>query len=136
MNITHNVIKDLLPIYLAGEASEDSRALVEEWLRTDPQLARLAREAGRLDLPPVAQPVPTAEKAALTRTRRWLRGRMILLGVCIYVTTLPLTVVFDKHGFKGPLIEDWPERTVVLVLAAALWAAFIGLSRRLRVSGL
>ena len=38
MNITREIVKDLLPLYAAGEASEESRAAVEEWLRTDPEL--------------------------------------------------------------------------------------------------
>jgi anti-sigma factor RsiW len=136
MNVTRDVIKDLLTVYLAGEASPDSRVLVDEWLRADPELARQAAEAGRGELPPVTLPEPTAEKRALSRTRRWLRWRMILLGVAIYVTTLPATVVFNSHGFRGLLIEDWPERIVVMTLAAALWIAFIAVSRRVRASGL
>jgi hypothetical protein len=136
MNVTRDVIEDLLTVCLAGEASRDSHALVDEWLLTDPELARRAAEAGRGELPPVMLPEPTAEKRALSRTRRWLRGRMVLLGVAIYVTTLPLTVVFNSHGFRGLLIEDWSERIAVMTLAAALWVAFIAVSRRLRASGL
>jgi anti-sigma factor RsiW len=136
MNITRDVINDLLTVYLAGEASPDTRAIVDEWLRTDPELARQAAEAGRGELPPVRLPEPTAERRALSRTRRWLRWRMILLGVAIYVTTLPLTVVFNSHGFRGLLIEDWPERIAVMTLAAALWIAFIAVTRGVRASGL
>lgn len=40
--ITRDVILDLLPLYLAGEASEDTRQLVEAYLATDAKLARLA----------------------------------------------------------------------------------------------
>ena len=130
MNITRNVIKDLLTIYLAGEANADTRALVDEWLRTDPDLARQVEQARRTALPEVAVPPPTAEKRALDRTRRWWRGRSILLGVAIYVSTLPLTVTFNSSGFHGLLIEDWSERIVVLVIAAALWAVYFGRSRR------
>ena len=42
MKVTRDVVKDLLPIYLADEASADTRSIVEEWLRTDPELARQA----------------------------------------------------------------------------------------------
>ena len=42
MNVTREIVKDLLPLYVSGEASPDSRALVEAFLREDPQLARLA----------------------------------------------------------------------------------------------
>jgi hypothetical protein len=136
MNVTRDVVKDLLPVYLAGDASEDTRALVDQWLRADPELTRLVAEAKVEALSPVALPGPTAEKRALSKIRRWLRWRMVLLGTAIYVTTLPLTVVFNRHGFKGLLIEEWWERIVIWVIAAALWAAFIAVSRRVKASGL
>ena len=42
MEVTRNVILDLLPLYIANEACQDSRALVEEYLETDPELAKIA----------------------------------------------------------------------------------------------
>ena len=46
MEPTRDVIKDLLPLYLAGEASADSRALVEEHLDRDPDLAQIRTDFG------------------------------------------------------------------------------------------
>ncbi|MBN1355042.1 hypothetical protein JXA40_02115 [bacterium] len=42
MKINRNIILDLLPLYAAGEVSEDTRILVEEYLESDPELARTA----------------------------------------------------------------------------------------------
>jgi len=39
MNVSRNVIHDLVPLYLADEASADTRALIEEFLAADPELA-------------------------------------------------------------------------------------------------
>lgn len=39
MEVTKNVIEDLLPMYLAGEVSKDTYTLVNEYLKTDPELA-------------------------------------------------------------------------------------------------
>lgn len=136
MRVTRDVIKDLLTVHLAGEASADTRVLVEEWLRTDPELARQANAAGGADLPAVPALPPTLEKQALDRTRRQLRWRTILLGTAVYVSTLPVTVTFDRTGFRGLLIEDWPERVVVIAVAIGLWTTYVRLSRRLRVAGL
>ena len=130
MNITREVVKDLLTVYLAGEANADTRALVEEWLRTDPDLARQVEQARRTVLPEVAVPPPTIEKLVLDRTRRRWRWRSILLGAAIYFSTLPLTVTFNRSGFQGFLFEDWSERIVLMVIAAALWAVYFGPSRR------
>lgn len=136
MKVTRNVVKDLLPVYVAGEASDDTRALVEDWLRTDPELARRVGHADGVTWPPTPPLPPTLEKRALDRTRRHLRWRSVLFGFAIYVSTLPLAITFSKRGYGGLLIDDWPGRIVVIVIAMALWGAYWRLSRRLRVSGL
>jgi anti-sigma factor RsiW len=136
MTITRDIIKDLLTVYLAGEASPDTRALIEDRLRTDPELARLVEQARVSDLPVVPATPPSLEKRALDRTRRHLRRRSIVLGTAIYVSLLPLSVTFNSAGFHGLLIEDWPERLVVLAVAGLLWATYWRMSRRMRVPGL
>jgi anti-sigma factor RsiW len=136
MKVTRDVVKDLLTVYGAGEASADTRALVEEWLRSDAELARLAQQAGSVGLPDVPPAPPTTEKRALDRTRRHLRWRMLLFGVAAYVTSLPLSFTFGRRGYEGLLIREWPERIVVLAIALVLWAIFWRVSRRTRVSGL
>lgn len=45
MKITQNVIQDLLPLYLAGEASEDTVALVKSYLETDPELTKIVEKS-------------------------------------------------------------------------------------------
>ncbi len=136
MNVTRDVVKDLLSLCAAGEASADTRALVEEWLRSDPELAREAARAETVALPDVPTLAPTAEKQALDRTRRHLRWRTVLLGLAAYVSTLPFSVTFGSRGYEGLLIKDWPQRTVVAAIAVALWVVYWRLARRARVSGL
>jgi anti-sigma factor RsiW len=51
MEITRNVILDLMPLYLADEVSADTRALVEEYLETDPELAKIAKQSAAMELP-------------------------------------------------------------------------------------
>ncbi len=133
MKITQDVIKDLLTVYLAGEATADTQALIEDWLRTDPELARQVNQARNADLPAVPPLPPTIEKRALDRTRRQLRWRAILFGTAIFVSTLPLSVTFNSAGFRGLLIEDWLERAIVLAVAGALWVVYWRVSRRMRV---
>ena len=38
MTITRDVVRDLWPLYAANEASPDTRAVVDEFLRNDPEL--------------------------------------------------------------------------------------------------
>jgi anti-sigma factor RsiW len=134
MTVTRDVVKDLLTVYLAGEASGDSRALVEDWLKSDPELAADVERARRNEWPAVAAPQPAVEKRALDRTRRYLRTRSVVLGAAIYFSSLPLTVVFGRDGFRGLLLEDWLSRAVALLVAAALWIAYWRMSRRVAPS--
>jgi anti-sigma factor RsiW len=136
MKVTRDVVKDLLTVYAAGEASSDTRALVEDWLRSDTELARQVKQADRVTLPEVPALPPTLEKQALDRTRRHLRWRSVLLGFTIYVSTLPLSITFGRSGYEGLLIDNWPERIVVVAIAVALWVIYWRVSRRMRVSGL
>jgi hypothetical protein len=130
MNVTDDVVKDLLPIYLAGEAHPDTRVLVDEWLRSRPEMARQVEQARGADLPAVAVPPPTAEKRTLDRVRRRWRARSIVLGAAIYFSTLPLTVTFNSSGFHGLLIDNWPQRIVLLIIGAALWGLYVAMPRR------
>ena len=136
MNVTRDIVKDLLTVYLAGEASADTRALVEEWLSGDRELSRQVEAARDGALPPVASPPPSVETRALARTRRHFRLRAVVLGAAIYFTTLPLSVVFSSSGFQGLLLHDWLGRGLALAVAAVLWWTYIVLSRRMRASGL
>jgi hypothetical protein len=51
MEITRNVILDLLPLYLANEVSADTRALVEKYLETDSELANVAKKLAPMEKP-------------------------------------------------------------------------------------
>jgi hypothetical protein len=50
MEVTRQVIIDLLPLYIADEVSKDTRALVKEYLAGDPELAELAQDMARAEL--------------------------------------------------------------------------------------
>ena len=75
MNVTRNVIADLWALAAAGDASDDSRRLVDEFLTADPDFARTLREdrtepaAVPIDLP------PDHESADAERAKRRLRRR-------------------------------------------------------------
>lgn len=141
MNITRDVIRDLLPLYAAGEASRDTKDLVEEFLRADAELRRLAdalRVGEEAPTPPGAPLEPTRERVALERTRTLLRLRSFLLGFSILFTGLPLSFAFDSsEGLTFLLIRDAPSLALTFLgLAVVLWIAFAVIARRLRVTGL
>jgi anti-sigma factor RsiW len=139
MQLTREVLKDLIALSLAGEASADTRALVEEALANDPQLARevAASQAEKAGLPPTPELPPAAEKKTLDETRRQLKNRTSSLVVAVLFTLLPLAFTFDRTGVTFLLIRDRPVVGLAWwATAAALWIYHILVRRRLRVLGL
>jgi len=139
MNVTRDVVKDLLTVYLADEASADTRALVEAYLRTDPELARDV-EAARQGLPvggDLGAPGAADEKRTLDATRQLLKTRTSTLVVAVLFTLLPLTFAFGGGRITFVLIRDAPAIGAAWwATAAVMWAWHIRVRRRLRVSGL
>ncbi|MGB3716520.1 MAG: hypothetical protein WA996_19040 [Candidatus Promineifilaceae bacterium] len=92
MEITRNVIIDLLPLYMAGEVSEDSRLLVEKYLRTDPELAAIASQPMTVEL---ADDIPVSlneedKMEAYKEAKRLMFWRTIIVAVVIAFLVLAL----------------------------------------------
>lgn len=138
MNVTREIVKDLLPLYAAGEACEDSRAAVEEWLRNDPELARLAAALADDAPPPLTAGMPQASgKAALASTKALLQRRAWLLALALLFTGLPGSFVFEDGSLRFLMLRDAPLVSAIsLAIALCLWIAFARVVRRLRVTGL
>jgi hypothetical protein len=62
MEITKNVILDLLPLYLADEVRPDTRELVEKFLETDPELATIAKQSAKNMELPQDIPIPLTKE--------------------------------------------------------------------------
>ena len=102
MTVTRNVIIDLLPLYAADEVSADTRTLVEEYLKSDQELALIAQSCTALEkLKVAAIPMPSAdlELRSLRRTRGLLKWERLLMAWGIAFTLLGLSSVFyTDHG--------------------------------------
>src|SRR5215472_11999289 len=107
MKITRNVVADLLPAYLSGESSEDTRSLIDEFLRTDAEFARQVEEQkralaeqenllklGRTEL------ARDHEVQTLTRTKSMLERRRWLLALALMLTGFPFSFVFEGGTIK------------------------------------
>lgn len=139
MNVTQDVVRDLITLDLAGEASPDSRALIAEYLAGDPDLAAQVEAARglRLRLPPPRPLPPDAERQALAETRALLKQRTSTLAMAVLFTLLPLTFVFDQGGVRFLVLEDHPTIAAAWwATAGALWLWYLRLRHRLSVSGL
>jgi hypothetical protein len=136
MQLTEDVILDLMPLYLGNAASAQTRKLVEQYLVEHPAMAaqavHKAHEEGRESM--------RNELTALRRTRSALRQRDFNMAFAIACTAAPFSFWYDgvHGGSKGWLmIRDLPS------LGLAFWAAAIGFwvgyaiwQRRTRATGL
>jgi len=80
--ITKDVILDLLPLYLAGEVSPETSALIKEYLESNPELAETAKEMAKTDsLNKV--PIPFKRDAAMEtyqEAKKWMTIRTLGLA--------------------------------------------------------
>ena len=129
MNISKNIIRDLLPLYAAGEASQETRELVAEACAEDAALRPEVESLAAVHLPDAAPPVDLGI-ASLRRTQSLLRKRTFLVGFCYYFTLLPL-VFLDR-----PLTGARLFATASILAALGGWVAFLRNSANLRDTGL
>jgi anti-sigma factor RsiW len=139
MNISPDVISDLLPLYLAGEASAGTRALLEQYLREHPAFAKEVREqverSDALLTAPTVNAAPTSdhEKATLERVRRVNRYRSNVLGFSLALTMIPFSFAFVEDRVNWMMLRDNPRQALFLWVAAlACWWLYYAMGRRLR----
>ena len=123
MNVTRDVVSDLWPVYSSGEASADTRALVETFLAGDPEFARVLQTM--VDLPSVEPPcAPDAEARSLRRTRDLVRGNSWMRGIRL------MALVFTIFSF-GRIISDTtftvsPRRFIGNAICAVItWTIYL-----------
>jgi hypothetical protein len=116
----------LLPIYFSGEASGDTKVLVEDYFRQDPDFERMARRAATpLETLRAAAPIAASsekEKRDLESVIWGLRRRTWLFGVSLFLTLAPLSFDFTHSHIVFLMLRngswhaafDWS-------LAAVLW---------------
>ncbi len=139
VNVTREVVMDLLPVYLAGEASPATRGIVESFLQQDPELAQRIRGQWFENMAravPALLP-PELELKAFRRTRRLLSWQRWLIGFGMFFTALTLSIQFT---FSNGRVEDFHflarDHPLAFVVCAAIgiscWIGHFALRRALR----
>jgi ferric-dicitrate binding protein FerR (iron transport regulator) len=131
MKITRDVIYDLLPAYFAGDVSADTRTLIDEFLVTDPEFARMTARFRRLfDERGLDATDMAGERARLEQARSRAERRQIFAGFAVAYTLaalFPLAMdLLRGQGFQGKSL------VISIVFAAVAFASTIGwlMSRR------
>lgn len=136
MNVTRDVITDLLPVYFSGEASEDTKQLVEGYFHGDPDFERIARRAATpLATLRAAAPVP-ADAEREKRDLQWARDefvrRRLAFGLALLFTFAPLVNIYSNGhlAWTGVLREPWLLMLFWSIGALSWFQCFSRLSRR------
>jgi hypothetical protein len=130
MNVTREVIKDLLPLYQEGEVSADTRRLVEEYLAGDAELRdQMALSACGPERLRVWAEIDQS-LATLARTKLALRRQKWLQFFALLLTLAPLTSYGSGGQLKFMVLRDAPLSLIPLWGGAAILWAFYLKSRR------
>jgi hypothetical protein len=122
MKVTKDIVRDLLPAYLAGEASAETRAVVEEYLAKYADLRRIV-EAARADSPSsVAAPV-SLEIRRLERMQRLLALRNFWLGFALIFC------------LAAPIVRPLRLADLVMLIGMAGWVPFLIACKELTAAG-
>ncbi|MBN1316648.1 MAG: hypothetical protein JXA42_14315 [Anaerolineales bacterium] len=111
MKINKNVIIDLMPLYLANEASDDTRVLVEEYLKTDPELAKMVEQSETFNLSENS-PIPLTqedEMEAYQKAKQAILLRTFIMAMIISIILMAflamgLVAYFMLHSNVVPPI--------------------------------
>jgi len=132
MNFTREVVADLWPLYVDGHVSPETRALVEEFLRSDPEWNRsLQRAGGTASALPVPAVRPDQEVAMLNRIKKRISFvRWMLFGAMAASLQAFGRIIADTSWDVSPKAFLW-----WVCLAAGFWGTWIVSSLRLRRLG-
>ena len=129
MNVTANVINDLLPLYASGECSADSKALVEQFLKENPAFTIPTGHAGKmLDSSPGSVGLQD-EMRTFKATRRRLKVRSSIMGLAIFFTIAPFSFAY-VHGHFYSLISESPTAAAVYgSIGVIFWGVYLAMKR-------
>jgi hypothetical protein len=125
--IPQHVILDLLPLYLADEVSDETRNLIDEYLKTDPQLATLVEKAKHA---PSLQEIPAplnkeTEMKAYKKGKKLMTQHNVFLGLAVFTTFLTVPAFISFH-------EEIPIAPFLMAGVACLfWTAFFIVNRKI-----
>ncbi len=142
MKITNNVILDLLPLYYAGEASEDTKKLIENYFNKYPEFAKRVDELSIKQLPEDMPLLlkPEDEMIILRKTKRLLKFRSLLLAIAIFCTALPFAfgnVSWSKIEGVHWLWTNFPLGAIISGLIGLVsWVGYILIKKRLSTTAL
>ena len=137
MKITRDIINDLLPLYQSGDASPDTRELVETFLKDDPEFSRTVLEQkDTLSLSNQPHLPKEIEMQTLEKTKKVLWQRSMYLGAAIFFSLFTFAIQFDSHSVRWIWSGMPIAAGACLAVGILFWALFAHANGKLKGSGL
>jgi hypothetical protein len=132
MNITKDVISDLLPLYVSDECSPDTKLLIDEYLKANPEFAE---EVKNILHNPFPSAIPNKlnkgdEMYSLTRTKQLIRRRTYLMALAIFCTLTPFSFLYIGGKIYWLFTESPASAFFYGSFGIFFWIAFFWAKRR------
>jgi hypothetical protein len=134
MNITQDVINDLLPLYFSDECSDDTRAIVDEYQKAHPEFAE---EMKKISAIPQRPAIPTTriqgnEMESLQRTKRLIRRRSFFMAFAIFCSLVPFSVLYTGGKTYWLFAEAPASAAFYAAFGIAFWTGYFVTKRKTR----
>lgn len=125
--IPRDVVLDLLPLYIENEVSETTRTLIEEYLKTDPQLATLAEQAKQAaSLQEIPAPLnKETEMKSIKKGKKLMTQHNVFLGFAVFTTFLTFPAFVSLRD------EDPFAPFFIAGIALIFWIAFLIVNKKI-----
>ena len=129
MNIKREIIVDLLPVYFSGEASDATKALVEEQFYKDAEFERWARSTHGILTTLRQEPLSEhyeLEKLAFKKTRKFLQYTQlmkVLATVAVAYTFLSIALL-GIGLLRGSNQTTFATGIAFSICSGAMWFAY------------
>jgi ferric-dicitrate binding protein FerR (iron transport regulator) len=125
MNVTKDIINDLIPLYVANDCSADTRTLVEEYLQQHPQEAVELQRIINTAVPDAVPPAKNLDEVrAFREARRRLRLRSSVMALAIFFSLVPMSSFVDDRR-SWWMLRDAPGTALIYaVIGVVFWIIY------------
>lgn len=126
MKVTREVILDLIPLYLSGDASDDTVKLVESFFESDPEFGKQVKnDSDKLFPTNISKPQKKEiEMKSLIKTKKMIKLRSYLLGFAIFFSLVPFSFLAKPEKAFWLLTEAPSSSMVYATFAVLFWIAY------------
>ena len=137
MNVSKEIILDLLPLYFDGEASEETQALVEKYFDENPGYAKdmkgLYEKMKNTNEKEISQSMPIElnkedELNILTKTKKLNNFKTTLLFLGVFSLVIPMLILtFSESSMNRSLTF------IITIVSLLSWSGYFMIRNRLKV---